>query len=131
MNTLLQSATLISSTGDVLKFDELIIAVAFPHLIPAGRIWFCSINHKASPPTALLLFPLPSPGRNVGSRGGPGPVPVANCNRSTEDLRAKQQSTSYGRLRECMRMDSQFVVEVVWFLAIFTIFLSLLGEKIL
>ncbi|XP_069380403.1 electrogenic sodium bicarbonate cotransporter 4 isoform X3 [Paralichthys olivaceus] len=42
-----------------------------------------------------------STGRNVGSRGGPGPVPgpVANFNRSTEDLRMKQQSANYGRLR--------------------------------
>ncbi|XP_019949241.2 electrogenic sodium bicarbonate cotransporter 4 isoform X2 [Paralichthys olivaceus] len=42
-----------------------------------------------------------SSSRNVGSRGGPGPVPgpVANFNRSTEDLRMKQQSANYGRLR--------------------------------
>ncbi|XP_060927123.1 electrogenic sodium bicarbonate cotransporter 4 isoform X2 [Limanda limanda] len=42
-------------------------------------------------------------GRNVGSRGGPGhgpgPGSMANINRSTEDLRLKQQSTNYGRLR--------------------------------
>ncbi|XP_060927122.1 electrogenic sodium bicarbonate cotransporter 4 isoform X1 [Limanda limanda] len=41
--------------------------------------------------------------RNVGSRGGPGhgpgPGSMANINRSTEDLRLKQQSTNYGRLR--------------------------------
>nr|QOU09175.1 csolute carrier family 4 member 5B [Lateolabrax maculatus] len=41
--------------------------------------------------------------RNVGSRGGPGPGPgpgpVPNFNRSTEDLRMKQQSANYGRLR--------------------------------
>ncbi|XP_068460584.1 electrogenic sodium bicarbonate cotransporter 4 [Clinocottus analis] len=36
-------------------------------------------------------------------RGGPGtcPGPIANFNRSTEDLRMKQQSANYGRLREC------------------------------
>uniref|UniRef100_G3PK94 Anion exchange protein n=1 Tax=Gasterosteus aculeatus aculeatus TaxID=481459 RepID=G3PK94_GASAC len=33
------------------------------------------------------------------SRTGPGPI--ANFNRSTEDLRIKQQSANYGRLREC------------------------------
>ncbi len=37
MNGLLQSTRLISSTGDVLMFDELITAVAFPHLIRAGH----------------------------------------------------------------------------------------------
>lgn len=115
MTARLQSTRLISSTGDVLKFDELITAVAFPHLILAGRVQYCQINHKASPPTALFLFPLPSSDRNVGSRGGQGPGPMANFNRSTEDLRIKQQSTSYGRLRECLPMGSQFVVEVVLF----------------
>ncbi|XP_035022395.1 electrogenic sodium bicarbonate cotransporter 4 isoform X1 [Hippoglossus stenolepis] len=44
-----------------------------------------------------------STSRNVGSRGGPGPGPgpgpMANFNLSTEDLRLKQQSTNYGRLR--------------------------------
>ncbi|XP_059193442.1 electrogenic sodium bicarbonate cotransporter 4 [Centropristis striata] len=44
-----------------------------------------------------------STNRNVGSRGGPGPAtgpgPVANFNRSTEDLQIKQQSANYGRLR--------------------------------
>ncbi|XP_060927124.1 electrogenic sodium bicarbonate cotransporter 4 isoform X3 [Limanda limanda] len=44
-----------------------------------------------------------STSRNVGSRGGPGhgpgPGSMANINRSTEDLRLKQQSTNYGRLR--------------------------------
>lgn len=38
INTLLQSTRLISSTGDVLMFDELITAVAFPHLIEAQHI---------------------------------------------------------------------------------------------
>ncbi|XP_065818697.1 electrogenic sodium bicarbonate cotransporter 4 [Labrus bergylta] len=41
--------------------------------------------------------------RNVGTRGGPGPGPAAgplpNFNRSTEDLRMKQQPSNYGRLR--------------------------------
>ncbi|KAK5910507.1 hypothetical protein CesoFtcFv8_004335 [Champsocephalus esox] len=39
--------------------------------------------------------------RNVGPRGGPGAGlgPVTNTNRSTEDLRMKQQSATYGRLR--------------------------------
>ncbi|KAJ4941581.1 hypothetical protein JOQ06_011460 [Pogonophryne albipinna] len=39
--------------------------------------------------------------RNVGPRGGPGAGlgPVTNNNRSTEDLRMKQQSANYGRLR--------------------------------
>uniref|UniRef100_A0A3Q1IH46 Anion exchange protein n=1 Tax=Anabas testudineus TaxID=64144 RepID=A0A3Q1IH46_ANATE len=41
--------------------------------------------------------------RNVATRGGPGPGPglgpLANFNRSTEDLRIKQQSANYGRLR--------------------------------
>ncbi|XP_049619499.1 electrogenic sodium bicarbonate cotransporter 4 isoform X1 [Syngnathus scovelli] len=40
-----------------------------------------------------------STSRPVGPRGAPGPVPVANYNRSTEDLRIKQQSSNYGRLR--------------------------------
>ncbi|XP_027138713.1 electrogenic sodium bicarbonate cotransporter 4 [Larimichthys crocea] len=44
-----------------------------------------------------------STNRNAGSRGGPGPGsvpgPIANFNRSTEDLRMKQQSANYGRLR--------------------------------
>ncbi|KAL6114735.1 slc4a5 [Pungitius sinensis] len=44
-----------------------------------------------------------SSNRNAGPRGaqgtGTGPGPVANFNRSTEDLRIKQQSASYGRLR--------------------------------
>ncbi|GLD52499.1 electrogenic sodium bicarbonate cotransporter 4-like isoform X1 [Lates japonicus] len=43
-----------------------------------------------------------STSRNVGPRGGPGPGPgqMANFNRSTEDLRMKQQqSANYGRLR--------------------------------
>lgn len=54
----------------------------------------------------------PLPDRNVGSRGGPGPGPgpVPNFNRSTEDLRMKQQSANYGRLRKCLSMGSQFVV---------------------
>ncbi|XP_061134841.1 electrogenic sodium bicarbonate cotransporter 4 [Syngnathus typhle] len=42
-----------------------------------------------------------STSRPVGPRGAPGPVPVANYNRSTEDLNIKQQSSNYGRLREC------------------------------
>ncbi|XP_061622706.1 electrogenic sodium bicarbonate cotransporter 4 isoform X4 [Phyllopteryx taeniolatus] len=37
--------------------------------------------------------------RPVGPRGAPGPVPVGNYNRSTEDLQMKQQSGTYGRLR--------------------------------
>ncbi|XP_037114730.1 electrogenic sodium bicarbonate cotransporter 4 [Syngnathus acus] len=40
-----------------------------------------------------------STSRPVGPRGAPGPVPVANYNRSTEDLQIKQQSSNYGRLR--------------------------------
>ncbi|XP_070690232.1 electrogenic sodium bicarbonate cotransporter 4 [Pempheris klunzingeri] len=44
-----------------------------------------------------------SANRNVGSRGGqypgPGPGPMTNLNRSTEDLGMKQQPASYGRLR--------------------------------
>ncbi|KAM9857870.1 electrogenic sodium bicarbonate cotransporter 4 [Aulostomus maculatus] len=40
-----------------------------------------------------------STNRTVGPRGAPGPGPVANFNRSTEDLRMKQQPASYGRLR--------------------------------
>ncbi|KAF3696187.1 Electrogenic sodium bicarbonate cotransporter 4 Solute carrier family 4 member 5 [Channa argus] len=44
-----------------------------------------------------------STSRAVGSRGGPGPGPgvgsLANFNRSTEDLRIKQQAANYGRLR--------------------------------
>ncbi|TNN77652.1 Electrogenic sodium bicarbonate cotransporter 4 [Liparis tanakae] len=42
-----------------------------------------------------------SSNRNVAPRGGPGtgPGPIANFNRSTEDLRMKQQSANYGRLR--------------------------------
>ncbi|KAM3610388.1 uncharacterized protein V6R79_003219 [Siganus canaliculatus] len=41
-----------------------------------------------------------SANRNAGSRGGPVPGPVPNCNRSTEDLRMKQQpAANYGRLR--------------------------------
>ncbi|XP_049906709.1 electrogenic sodium bicarbonate cotransporter 4 [Epinephelus moara] len=44
-----------------------------------------------------------STSRNAGSRGaagpGPGMGPMTNFNRSTEDLRVKQQSASYGRLR--------------------------------
>ncbi|XP_051924159.1 electrogenic sodium bicarbonate cotransporter 4 isoform X2 [Hippocampus zosterae] len=40
-----------------------------------------------------------STSRPVGPRGAPGPMPVANYNRSTEDIRIKQQSGSYGRLR--------------------------------
>uniref|UniRef100_A0AAQ6AGG6 Anion exchange protein n=1 Tax=Amphiprion ocellaris TaxID=80972 RepID=A0AAQ6AGG6_AMPOC len=44
------------------------------------------------------------PYRNAGTRGsgsgsGPGMGPVTNFNRSTEDLRMKQQPTNYGRLR--------------------------------
>lgn len=40
--------------------------------------------------------------RNVGPRGGTGPGQMANFNRSTEDLRIKQQpAANYGRLREC------------------------------
>ncbi|KAM9810257.1 electrogenic sodium bicarbonate cotransporter 4 [Neosynchiropus ocellatus] len=38
-------------------------------------------------------------GRTVGSRGAPCPPPAPNFNRSTEDLRLKQQPASYGRLR--------------------------------
>ncbi|KAM8865989.1 electrogenic sodium bicarbonate cotransporter 4 isoform 2-T2 [Synchiropus picturatus] len=38
-------------------------------------------------------------GRTVGSRGAPCPPPVPNFNRSTEDLRLKQQPANYGRLR--------------------------------
>ncbi|XP_036954174.1 electrogenic sodium bicarbonate cotransporter 4 isoform X5 [Acanthopagrus latus] len=39
-------------------------------------------------------------GRNVGPRGAPGPGPAPNFNRSTEDLRMKQQpAPNYGRLR--------------------------------
>ncbi|XP_062240742.1 electrogenic sodium bicarbonate cotransporter 4 [Platichthys flesus] len=42
-------------------------------------------------------------GRSVGPRGGPGhgpgPGSMANIHRSTEDLRLKQQSSNYGRLR--------------------------------
>ncbi|XP_061842008.1 electrogenic sodium bicarbonate cotransporter 4 isoform X1 [Nerophis lumbriciformis] len=37
--------------------------------------------------------------RPVGPRGAPSTAPVGNYNRSTEDLRIKQQSGSYGRLR--------------------------------
>ncbi|XP_077570641.1 electrogenic sodium bicarbonate cotransporter 4-like [Stigmatopora nigra] len=37
--------------------------------------------------------------RPAGPKGAPGPVPAANYNRSTEDLRVKQQSGNYGRLR--------------------------------
>lgn len=47
---------------------------------------------------------LPHTDRNP--RGGPPPAPMANYNRSTEDLRAKQQQqppASYGRLRELVR----------------------------
>ncbi|KAM7392155.1 hypothetical protein PAMP_022788 [Pampus punctatissimus] len=42
-----------------------------------------------------------STSRTAGPRGGlgPGPGQMANFNRSTEDLRMKQQSASYGRLR--------------------------------
>ncbi|XP_044054032.1 electrogenic sodium bicarbonate cotransporter 4 isoform X2 [Siniperca chuatsi] len=42
-----------------------------------------------------------STNRNVGPRGGPGtgPGPMANFNRSTEDLQMKQQPANYGRLR--------------------------------
>ncbi|XP_036954173.1 electrogenic sodium bicarbonate cotransporter 4 isoform X4 [Acanthopagrus latus] len=41
-----------------------------------------------------------STGRNVGPRGAPGPGPAPNFNRSTEDLRMKQQpAPNYGRLR--------------------------------
>ncbi|XP_062274093.1 electrogenic sodium bicarbonate cotransporter 4 [Scomber scombrus] len=44
-----------------------------------------------------------STNRNVGPRGGPGPAPgpgqMANFNRSTEDIRMKQQPSNYGRLR--------------------------------
>ncbi|XP_053276677.1 electrogenic sodium bicarbonate cotransporter 4 [Pleuronectes platessa] len=44
-----------------------------------------------------------STSRNVGPRGGPGhgpgPGSMANIHRSTEDLRLKQQSSNYGRLR--------------------------------
>ncbi|XP_058492989.1 electrogenic sodium bicarbonate cotransporter 4 [Solea solea] len=46
-----------------------------------------------------------STNRNVGPRGGPGPGPGPGlgpgqmANRSTEDLRMKQQSANYGRLR--------------------------------
>uniref|UniRef100_UPI0037E87EF6 electrogenic sodium bicarbonate cotransporter 4 n=1 Tax=Semicossyphus pulcher TaxID=241346 RepID=UPI0037E87EF6 len=38
-----------------------------------------------------------------GTRQGPGPSPgpLPNFNRSTEDLRMKQQPVNYGRLREC------------------------------
>ncbi|XP_030271605.1 electrogenic sodium bicarbonate cotransporter 4 isoform X2 [Sparus aurata] len=41
-----------------------------------------------------------SASRNVGPRGPPGPGPAPNYNRSTEDLRMKQQpAPNYGRLR--------------------------------
>ncbi|XP_076746766.1 electrogenic sodium bicarbonate cotransporter 4 isoform X3 [Maylandia zebra] len=41
-----------------------------------------------------------STNRNVGPRGGTGPGQMANFNRSTEDLRIKQQpAANYGRLR--------------------------------
>lgn len=50
MNTLLQSTTLISSTGDALMFDELITTVALLHLIWPGHMLL-----DKSPLTALLL----------------------------------------------------------------------------
>ncbi|XP_054867404.1 electrogenic sodium bicarbonate cotransporter 4 isoform X3 [Amphiprion ocellaris] len=43
--------------------------------------------------------PGPGPGPGSGSGSGPGMGPVTNFNRSTEDLRMKQQPTNYGRLR--------------------------------
>lgn len=46
-----------------------------------------------------LLVP-PPPGRNTASRGGQSAGPAAAFNRSTEDLRARQQPGGYGRLRE-------------------------------
>lgn len=55
-------------------------------IVPAGR-------------APLTLSP-PCPGRNAASRGGQGVGPMATFNRSTEDLRLKQQPSSYGRLRE-------------------------------
>lgn len=94
-------------------FDELITTVVFLHLIWAGHMLL-----DKSPPTALVLYvyvsaSLPLPDRNVATRGGPGPGPglgpLANFNRSTEDLRIKQQSANYGRLRECL-----FIVSL-WF----------------
>lgn len=50
-----------------------------------------------------LRLLLPPTDRNA--RGGPPPAPMGNYNRSTEDLRAKQQQqqqppANYGRLRE-------------------------------
>lgn len=90
MNTL-ESTRLISSTGDVLMFDELITTVAFPHI--TSNHWFCCVSLPDS-------FPMAD--RNVGPRGGTGPGQMANFNRSTEDLRIKQQpAANYGRLREC------------------------------
>ena len=73
---------------------------------PDLRIFFCmwpsvSPNSDRSV-TGCVRFPPTA--RNVGSRGGPGAGlgPVTNSNRSTEDLRMKQQSANYGRLRESL-----------------------------
>ena len=84
-----------------------------------GRGAHSKINHRASPPTLFLFVSvyvchplLFSAGRNVGPRGPPGPGPAPNFNRSTEDLRMKQQpAPNYGRLREsnCVILVSLFV----------------------
>uniref|UniRef100_A0A4W6G6C0 Anion exchange protein n=1 Tax=Lates calcarifer TaxID=8187 RepID=A0A4W6G6C0_LATCA len=56
-----------------------------------------------------------STSRNLGPRGGPGPGPgqMANFNRSTEDLRMKQQqSANYGRLREWFLLKNKFMKKI-------------------
>lgn len=67
-------------------------------------------THAASWIIEQLLWPLRCcwclcfarlPGRTSGPRGPPGPGPMPNYNRSTEDLRLKQQPANYGRLRRC------------------------------
>ncbi|KAM4576812.1 electrogenic sodium bicarbonate cotransporter 4 isoform 2-T2 [Odontesthes bonariensis] len=56
-----------------------------------------------------------SSNRNVASRGGAGPGPSqgqsANFNRSTEDLRMKQQTANYGRLRHAQSRSMNDIAE--------------------
>nr|XP_019949243.1 PREDICTED: electrogenic sodium bicarbonate cotransporter 4-like isoform X2 [Paralichthys olivaceus] len=58
-------------------------------------------RHQTKKPIHRSLADIGKSNSSSRSRGGPGPVPgpVANFNRSTEDLRMKQQSANYGRLR--------------------------------
>ncbi|KAK9522285.1 hypothetical protein VZT92_018760 [Zoarces viviparus] len=58
-------------------------------------------RHQTKKPIHRSLADIGKSGSSSRPRGGAGtgPGPIANFNRSTEDLRLKQQATNYGRLR--------------------------------